>query len=178
EHGEFAHSIFVYDTTLRVPLIVSGPGSTAGTRVDAAVTLADVAPTVAHALGATMTDVDGVDLTPALTGARLPGRELYAESFAPLLEFGWAPLRAVRSGAWKYIAAPRAELYDVERDPREEQNVASTQQGPASTLSARADRYSPPRVPDARFVDASGLERLRALGYSTSSGPRDPGEAR
>src|SRR6185312_17116066 len=46
EHGEYAHSIFVYDTTLRVPLIMSGPSIPAGTRVMEAVTLADVAPTV------------------------------------------------------------------------------------------------------------------------------------
>ena len=43
EHGEYAHSIFVYDTTLRVPLLMSGPGIRAGTRVAGAVTLADVA---------------------------------------------------------------------------------------------------------------------------------------
>jgi choline-sulfatase len=178
EHGEYAHSIFVYDTTLRIPLIVSGPAVTAGKRVDAAVTLADVAPTIARALGATMSDVDGIDLAAALAGGTLPNRELYAESFAPLFEFGWSPLRAIRSGAWKYIAAPKPELFDVERDPREEQNVVSAQQATATTLSGRADRYSPPRLPDTRIIDASGLERLRALGYSMPGGPRDPSAVR
>ena len=178
EHGEYAHSIFVYDTTLRVPLIVSDPSVAAGTHVNAAVTLADVAPTVARAFGWTMNDVDGIDLAPALSGGTLPNRELYAESFAPLFEFGWSPLRAIRSGTWKYIAAPKHELFDVERDPREEQNVVSWQQSTAATLSARADRYSPPRLPDARIVDASGLERLRALGYSMPGGPRDPSAMR
>ena len=178
EHGEYAHSIFVYDTTLRVPLIVAGPGVAARTRVDAAVTLADVAPTVARAMGGTMKDVDGVDLAPALAGGTLANRELYAESFAPLFEFGWSPLRAIRSGAWKYIAAPKPELYDVERDPREDQNVVSTQQATVATLAPRADRYSPARMPDTRMVDASGLERLRALGYSMPGGPRDPSATR
>ena len=178
EHGEYAHSIFVYDTTLRVPLIVSGPAVSAGTRIDAAVTLADVAPTIARALGWTMNDVDGVDLAPALAGGTLPGRELYAESFAPLFEFGWSPLRAIRSGAWKYIAAPKPELFDVERDPREEQNVVSAQSATAATLSARADRYSPPRLPDTRTIDAGGLERLRALGYAMPGSPRDPSAMR
>jgi choline-sulfatase len=178
EHGEYAHSIFVYDTTLRVPLIVGGPSVAAGTRVDAAVTLADLAPTIARALGWTMKDVDGVDLAPAIAGGTVPGRELYAESFAPLFEFGWSPLRAIRSGTWKYIAAPKPELFDLERDPREEQNVASSQQATAATLGGRADRFSPPRLPDTRMVDASGFDRLRALGYSMPGGPRDPSAAR
>jgi len=86
------------------------------------VTLADVAPTVMRALGAPMTNVDGIDLSPVLSNPQsairnLQSRELYAESFAPLVEFGWAPLRAVRSGSWKLIAAPKPELFDVDKDP-------------------------------------------------------------
>src|SRR5947208_5051882 len=79
EHGEFAHSIFVYDTTLRVPLIVKIAGGRAGRRVGDPVSLVDVAPTVMRALGGEMKDADGIDLAPALGGAPLPNRELYAE---------------------------------------------------------------------------------------------------
>src|SRR5206468_12203950 len=64
EHGEYAHSIFVYDTTLRVPLLISGagvpaagPGEPQGRRIAEPVTLADVAPTVMHLLGGAMKDV-------------------------------------------------------------------------------------------------------------------------
>ncbi len=70
EHGEFAHSIFVYDTTLRVPLLMSGPGIRPATRVADPVTLADVAPTAMRALGATLADVDGIDLAPAFARRR------------------------------------------------------------------------------------------------------------
>src|SRR5207344_1978346 len=115
-------SIFVYDTTLRVPLLMSGPGIPAGTQIREAVTLADVAPTVMRMLGAPMTDVDGIDVSAAFSGAALPARELYAESFAPLVEFGWAPLRAVRSGQWKFTAAPTVELYDIKGDAAERTN--------------------------------------------------------
>src|SRR4029077_15368253 len=127
EHGEYAHSIFVYDTTLRVPLLMSGPGIPAGLRVADPVTLADVAPTLMRALGAPMHDVDGIDLSPAFSRAPLPGRELYAESFAPLVEFGWAPLRCVRGGNWKAIAAPKPELFDVANDPGEQVNAIASQ---------------------------------------------------
>src|SRR5262249_26106711 len=60
----------------------------------------------------------------------------------------------------------------------EEQNVLSSQPSTAATLGARADRYSPPRLPDAPIIGASGLERLRALGYSMTGGPRDPSTMR
>jgi len=175
EHGEYAHSIFVYDTTLRVPLVMGGPGIAPGTHVADPVTLADLAPTVVHLLGAAMKDVDGIDVSPAFGGAALPRRELYAESFAPLFEFGWAPLRAIRSGAWKFIAAPKPELYDVERDAREERNVVAAQPVVARDLEGRAGRYSPAQLPLTRVIDASGLDRLRALGYA--NGPRHGDDA-
>jgi choline-sulfatase len=170
EHGEYAHSIFVYDTTLRVPLLMSGPGIPAGSRVAAPVTLGDVAPTVMRALGAPMRDVDGIDLSPAFSRTPLPQRELYAESFAPLVEFGWAPLRAVRSGAWKLIAAPKPELFDVANDPGEQVNAIASQAAAAKTLLARADRYSTDAL-NANGSSAGGeaAERLRALGYSSGS---------
>jgi arylsulfatase A-like enzyme len=133
EHGELTHSLFVYDTTLHVPLIVAGPGVRAGT-IDEAVSLVDVAPTAARLLGAGGFDADGVDLGPALRGATPAPRTLYAESFAPLLDFGWSPLRSVREAGWKLIDAPRPELYDVARDPGERTDRAAGSPTPSSPL--------------------------------------------
>ena len=171
EHGEYAHSIFVYDTTLRVPLLMSGPGVPAGLRVADPVTLADVAPTVTRALGAPMTDVDGIDLSPVLRAHdRFRSAELYAESFAPLVEFGWAPLRAVRSGAWKLIAAPKPELFDVEQDPGEQTNAIASQPDVARRLDARVSRYSTDSLnANGSSVTDDAAQRLRALGYSSGS---------
>jgi choline-sulfatase len=170
EHGEYAHSIFVYDTTLRVPLLISGAGITPGTRIADAVTLADVAPTVMRLLGPPLPDVDGIDLSPALGGTALPRREQYAESFAPLIEFGWAPLRSIRSGSWKLVAAPKPELFDIEKDPGEQTNLAASQPTVVRDLQARVDRYSPASLPTAASVNAEAAERLRALGYSSGIG--------
>jgi choline-sulfatase len=169
EHGEYAHSIFVYDTTLRVPLIVSGPGVRAGLRIAGAVTLADVPPTVMRLVGGTMPDVDGVDLSAALGSGAVPSRELYAESFAPLVEFGWAPLRSVRSGKWKFIAAPKPELFDLDNDPAEATNLAASQPSVVRDLDARVGRYSGVEMPSAAAVAAEAADRLRALGYSAGS---------
>jgi choline-sulfatase len=169
EHGEYAHSIFVYDTTLRVPLLVSGPGVRPTTHVADPVTLADLAPTVMRLLGGTMKDVDGIDLSAALGGGAIPRRELYAESFAPLVEFGWAPLRALRSGKWKLVAAPKPELFDIEHDPGETTNLAPSQPAVVRDLDSRVNRYSGAEIPGAASVSAEAAERLRALGYSAGS---------
>jgi cytochrome c-type biogenesis protein CcmH/NrfG len=165
EHGEYAHSIFIYDTTLRVPLIMNGPGLRAGVVPDA-VTLADVAPTIARLLGVDLPDANGIDISATFSGRALSARELYAESFAPLVEFGWAPLRAVRSGTWKYIAAPTPELYYLERDSAEQTNVASGQEVVARSLSQRVNQFSGDVLAGpGQSTDPKVTERLRALGY-------------
>ena len=138
-----------------------------------------------------MPDADGIDLSPALAGAALPRRELYAESFAPLMEFGWAPLRAIRSGPWKFIAAPKPELFDIDHDASEQTNVANSQPTVARELDARANRYSPPRLPAtpahrrqrtgalARPGLCHGFEtRSRARGRRSEGSPRRRGPNR
>src|SRR5262249_16069278 len=141
EHGEIGHSIFVYDTTLRVPLVIAAPS---GRRrvVDDVVGLVDVAPTVTRLLGVNGFDSDGIDLSPALDGRALPDRSLYAESFAPLLDFGWSPLRSVRTGGFKYIAAPEPELYRVSADRDESQNLVTSDPSRAAELDDRVNRVS------------------------------------
>jgi choline-sulfatase len=183
EHGEFAHGIFVYDVTLHVPLLIVPPGREGASRVTEPVTLADVAPTVMSALGYGMKDADGIDLRDVmahdLSAAapredRTSNRELYAESFAPLIEFGWAPLRSVRSGGYKYIAAPKSELYHVATDSAERSNLIAAASDEVRRLSSRVDRYSTDQVPvnasGAGGMESAAAERLRALGYSARSG--------
>jgi cytochrome c-type biogenesis protein CcmH/NrfG len=173
EHGEIGHSIFVYDTTLHVPLILVSPGIEPS-RVDDPAALVDVVPTAAKLLGVELFENDGVDLSPSLRGERLPSRHLYAESFAPLLDFGWSPLRAMRADGTKYIAAPRPELYNVNDDPGETQNLIERQATRASELSKRVDEISPPTLGPGASVDSTALGRLQALGY-TSGGGGSPG---
>jgi arylsulfatase A-like enzyme len=175
EHGEIAHSIFVYDTTLRVPLIFAGPGID---RIitDVPVSLVDIAPTVTKLLNAGTIDADGVDLGPALHGAVLPARTLYAESFAPLLDFGWSPLRAVRLGAFKYIEAPRPELYRLDRDPGETRELFAQKEvesSRAAELKRIVETFSPAALTDAAPADREAAARLQSLGY-VGGGRSDP----
>jgi tetratricopeptide (TPR) repeat protein len=128
--------------------------------------LVDIVPTVLKMLGLPGADTDGVDLTPTFAGSRLPARELYAESFAPLLEFGWSPFRVVRAARWKFIAAPKAELYDLEQDAAELHDQVTSESQTAERLRNRVERYSPADLPpEDRPRDAETAGRLQALGY-------------
>jgi choline-sulfatase len=174
EHGEIGHSVFVYDTTLRVPLVLRGPGVPAGRTVNAAVSLVDIAPTALELLGVTGFDADGASVVESMRTGGPRDRTLYAESFAPLFDFGWSPLRSVRDANWKYIAAPKPELYDLASDANETRNLQSADPQRAAQMLARVERYSPP---DAAAAPASAetTNRLRSLGYFSGGRTRSAG---
>ena len=123
EHHEDTHGIFLYDSTTHVPLIVKLPGGlSAGTAVTAQVRTVDIVPTLLELAGATaLQKRDGESLQPYLTGKNEAGRPAFGETDYPL-RFGWAPLRSVRSDGFKFIEAPRPELYDLQRDAAESSN--------------------------------------------------------
>jgi choline-sulfatase len=171
EHGETGHSIFVYDTTLRVPLLMRGPGIPRGTVVADDVSLVDLPATIAALTGLQQFQSEGQSLAGAFRGGSLEPRPLYAESFAPLFDFGWAGLRAVREGGWKYIAAPRAELYDTARDPGEATNLIEAEHDRTAGLEAAVAQRGPAE-PVAAPPSPDVSARLGALGYV--SGARRP----
>ena len=162
EHGEIGHSIFVYHTTLRIPLLMAGPGVRRGAFTEP-VSLVDVAPTALARLGLPAFDTDGVDVFSANLNA---GRTLYAESFAPLLDFGWSALRSIRRDGWKYIAAPRPELFNVAQDPGEATDRAREEPARAADLDGSVSRIWAPisRATCAASMDPEAEQRLRALG--------------
>lgn len=146
EHGEITHGLFVYDTTMRVPLIVTGPLINRGVVISDSVSLVDVAPTLAALAALDPFGADGmVILPPGHDGAVTSGyqRVLYSETYAPLTDFGWSPLRSVRRGDWKYIAAPQPELYDLKSDPGETRNLLDDQPARAVELAHEIDAISP-----------------------------------
>jgi arylsulfatase A-like enzyme/Flp pilus assembly protein TadD len=169
EHGEIGHSIFIYDTTLRVPLVLAGPGVPGGRTVEGPVSLVDVAPTIVRLLGGPAFDADGIDLSSAIETGRAAPRELYAESFAPLFDFGWSPLRSVRGSGMKYIDAPRPELYDLDKDRAEQTNIVDAQPPRAAELQERVSKYAGPDVTASASTDPETRARLQALGYASGS---------
>ena len=138
EHGEDVHGYFVYEATLRVPLVVRGPGVKPGTRLEGLARTIDLFPTIVEMtrLGGAATPTSGRSLAAALTGAKVDDAPSFAESLVPLLHYGWSDLRAVRDGRWKYILAPRPELYDLDNDPGELKNLVDADPAKASAMRA------------------------------------------
>jgi Flp pilus assembly protein TadD len=162
EHGEESHSLFVYDVTLHVPLVLAGNGIPAGRRMPAPVALVDLAATLAGLAGA----------PPRVPGRSLfeparSDRPIYAETLAPRLDFGWSELRSIREGRYKLIRAPRPELYDVEADPGETNDLFRAQPETAGRLASALDAVlsATGESRARRAVDPETAERLRALGY-------------
>jgi tetratricopeptide (TPR) repeat protein len=168
DHGEDEHLLFVYDSTLRVPLLLRLPGRLpAGARVAGQFRSVDLMPTILDLLGRPAVPTSGVSRAANLkTGGEIPANESYAESLYGSLHFGWAPLRALRAEGWKYIDAPRAELYRVAEDPAETRNRMDDRGPVASAMRRRLAALDGgvPRPPSAS-VDSGAAERLAALGY-------------
>jgi choline-sulfatase len=169
EHHEETHGIFLYDSTTHVPLIVKLPGSLdAGAVVNAQVRTVDIAPTLLElADGDTLRKHDGESLTPYFAAGDTTERPAFGETDYPL-RFGWAPLRSVRAGGFKYIEAPRPEFYDLrvdaaELDNRYEPWNERVQKSRAMLAELRAKE--PPPEASRGSIGPGTINELKALGY-------------
>jgi choline-sulfatase len=176
EHGEATHAIFVYDATVRVPLIVRHPATLPPGRVyDGPVRLVDIMPTLLGWLGVPGAEhTQGVDLLAAWRGsAPPPVLAQYTESLLSELGFGMAPLHAIRKDGFKWIRAPRSELYDLRADPGERTNLYPSKDARFTGIAAELDREldavlkaSQPRgAPRENPMTRETLETLQSLGY-------------
>jgi arylsulfatase A-like enzyme/Flp pilus assembly protein TadD len=187
EHGETTHGLFLYDSTLRVPLLVRDPS--AGSRRGeerTPVRLVDLFPTVLDRLGLPVpAAIDGVSLGALFASKppRIPIPPLFAETLVPA-DFGWAPLAAAVEPGWKAILAPHAELYDLAADPGESRNLLGATADPATAraepLLRSIDRTlaAPPRERNRTPLDEEAIARLRSLGYLHAGGAPPSGPDR
>jgi arylsulfatase A-like enzyme/Flp pilus assembly protein TadD len=173
EHGESGHGFFLYDSTIRIPLIFRPAAGydVTSRRVSAAVSLADLMPTVLHLSGVEIPeDVQGRNLVPLLRGQTLRREGVYAETFIPQLHFGWASLRSFRLRGFKYIEAPSPELYEIGPDPGETQDLSSSRSDLGGAYRSQLGEFVT-KFGDSlggssqRDVDRQARERLAALGY-------------
>lgn len=168
EHGELTHGLFAYEATLRVPLVLWGPGVEPGID-DRPVGHVDLAPTVLAAAG--VTPPPGLPGRPLLGDAGPPpDRVLYFEAVSTFLNRGWAPLRGALQGGWKWIELPLPELYHLPEDAAEEHNRFDAERRQAALLARQlpGDGTWPPER--TQTVSTEEAARLRALGYVTGSG--------
>ena len=163
EHGEQTHGVFVYDSTLRVPLIFAGPGISPARMQQGPVGLVDVAPTVLGKLG--------IEPPPELAGADVlsngPSDLHYAETYLTRDFYNWSPLRALRSTRTKFIEAPRPELYDLGSDPGETRNLIEERRKTARQLSETLGEYVAAEDKGDSSFEPEGalLSQLQSLGY-------------
>ena len=173
EHKELRHGYFIYDATLLVPLIVKPPaGSMAPRVVTQQVRSIDVAPTILRLLGLPAgKTMQGASLDGLMAGKPMdPAPDAYSESFYPR-QFGWSSLASIRVRNMKYIEAPRPELYELDRDPGELNNLAAARPAVVSALQSKlaaveqASNNADAQGKAARRLAPEEIEKLASLGY-------------
>ena len=167
EHDEPRHCMFLYDTTMKVPLILSRPGSLPeGRIIEDLASTADLFPTILEAAGLEAKTGPMSRSLLGLIDRGDPDRAHYGESDYPLDYYGWSPLRSLTTSGWKYIRAPKPELYDRMTDPGETRNQAEDLpilveqfEKKLTALEAGMTRREAERVAltDAQRRDLSGL---------------------
>ena len=171
DHGESTHGFFVYQSVLRVPLVIRAPyDALRGRRVADLVRTIDVMPTVFDLLDMPPPEqVEGQSVVPLMSGAvREMGLAAYAEAVYPRFHYGWSDLRSLTSERFKFIEAPRPELYDLVQDPAETRNLYDERRPLAERMAAvlaAADSKGAADVTPAADVDPDTRARLAALGY-------------
>jgi arylsulfatase A-like enzyme/tetratricopeptide (TPR) repeat protein len=177
EHGEYYHGVFLYESTLRIPWFIIAPGLPAGLRVKAQARTVDLLPTVMALLQAKTPSIcQGTSLLPALSGKEIPTTYSYSEALYPKLNMGWAELRGMRTNHWKYVMAPRPELYNLESDPGELHNVIEQHPDEVKQFRAEIQKIvptqgdSPTEQVQIKTISNVTEKQLESLGY-VSAGP-------
>ncbi len=185
EHGERTHGFMLYSSTLRVPLIFAWPGRVQrGIRVPSPVSLRDLFSTIISILGVDPGGSDeerdreirrtrGGTFAAALSGHQVDVRPVYGETDQPYYNCGWSPLRSLTTSGWKYIRAPRPELYDRTADREESRNLAGRDPGRVARLEAELEKL------EASFIAGTSpraalspqkIRSLESLGYLGEGG--------
>jgi arylsulfatase A-like enzyme/Tfp pilus assembly protein PilF len=176
DHSELEHGYYVYDYAVHVPLIVRVPKSASGIRIPAQVRTIDIAPTIVDAVrGAgsqsAESHFEGLSLLPLIDGKEeSTPRYAYSESVATRLQYGWSGLYSLRTNDYKFISAPRSELYDLRTDPKELQNKLDDERRVANAYKQELQRVrdasdkDAPKTQEAN-LDTETMRNLASLGY-------------
>ncbi len=152
EHGHYGHGHYLYDELIHVPLIITGPGLK-GQVISQQISLLDLAPTILNMLNIDKPgDFLGDSLLPLIKGNRPKAGNSEAISEADTIQrltaasVGARPRLyanhrriSLRTGKWKYIytEGEQDELYCLEDDPKETQNIIDIKPEIATELRTR-----------------------------------------
>ncbi len=169
DHGENTHGLFIYRSTIQVPLILHMPGVLEGGTVRSdPVSVVDLAPTVLELMNARPMALPAEAAGRSVAGAVQP-QVVYAESELAMRAYGWAPLYSVHDGETRFISAPEPELYDMAADREETVNLATSRPDQMRDwqrrLAVLSDRFPAPPVSAGPGLDGEERLRLMSLGY-------------
>ena len=175
DHGEEEHGIFLYREAIQIPLLVKLPARVrGGTAIPVPVQLIDIVPTIAQLTDTKIAPPDPtatslIDIPPDLK------RKIFSETYHPRFHFGWSELHSLIDDKHHFIRAPRAELYDLAADPKEQTNVAA---GQRRVYAAMRNELEPlvKRASAPAHVDPEEASKLAALGYIGSAVTSDDDE--
>jgi arylsulfatase A-like enzyme len=177
DHGEPTHGMLTYNTTLHVPLVVQFPNRRhKSTQINSPVSLVDIMPSVLKWVGLPLpSDVDGHCLPLNNEGSAVADetpRRIYFENYFVFNNYGWSPLVGVIWNDWKFIQAPRPELYNLTEDPDERIQLYEKERKKAEQLDSLSKSF----IADLRArgvfaaksieLQSNDLARLESLGYA------------
>lgn len=174
EHRENSHGFFIYDATTSVPLIIRIPSpNLEGKIVASRVETIDIMPTLLQVLGFPVPrEVQGQSLIPLVLGKKSAEEHLaYSETYYPRYHYGWSELKSLRSSQYAYIQAPRPELFDLTKDPDEQNNIYGQNSALGKKyeqeLKTLLDKTSAKGVEERgpQKLDEDSIKKLTALGY-------------
>jgi arylsulfatase A-like enzyme/predicted negative regulator of RcsB-dependent stress response len=174
EHDEETHTLLIYESTMRVPLIIDLPaGVRSGIRMkDRVVSVVDLLPTLLDLLGLAANEMlDGRSLLDVADADRI----VFTETLVPWLDHGWAPLYAARRLRDKFILAPKPQYFDLEMDGAEltnlngDSSVAASRDRLADELAAWQLGVAGSSSAEVSGLDPEAAARLESLGYASSS---------
>ncbi|UCE43083.1 MAG: sulfatase-like hydrolase/transferase [Candidatus Aminicenantes bacterium] len=178
EHQEYGHSVFCYEENLKVPLIFFNLHLfPEGSVVEDRVSLIDIMPSLLEMFGMDSPPaIQGKSFTKMLAGKEeKKARPLYIESMYGKETLGWAPLAGIIDGPYKYISLPEPELYDLEKDDQEKNNLYPIKKDTARALDEKLKtfklEYSSSGGSVRRKLTLEDRRRLESLGYISSFSP-------